>query len=168
MYPLEKLAECLETPYVTSLVKQYEVKKTEFFKETKVVEFLRAVVNKANPLLPKGKVEITIKVRKEFAYDRVLKDIETLAKKAFGDNQKWFVSFHAIPGSIIIMWHVPETLCDTLEQLVYKKAAMLREEGVKEVTLNEKIVLCSIKEVLNNCIDYDMNVIIFIVYTGER
>ena len=140
VYPLEKVAICLEKDDVNMLVKEYEEKKERFFKETTVVEFQRAVVSKAKPALSKGKVEITIKVLEELANKRVLKDIKQLAAEAFDDNQKWFVRFHAIPGSVIVLWHVPESLSDTLEQLVHSKVAMLREEGVEEVTIGGKTV----------------------------
>ena len=57
------------------------------------------------------------------------------------------VHFHVKSGSIIVMWHVPKRLSDTLEQLIYKKAAMLREKGVEEVTIGGKIVYHSTEKV---------------------
>ena len=76
--------------------------------------------------------------------------MEQLAAEAFDDNQKWFVRFHAIPGSVIVLWHVPESLCDTLEQLAHSRAAMLKEEGVEEVTIGGKIVFLSTQEMVNS------------------
>ena len=137
VYPLEKVAICLKRDDVNTLVKEYEVKKEKFLKETTVADFQRAVVSKVKPALSKGKVEVTIKVQERFANEKVLKDMEQLAAEAFDDSQKWFVRFHAIPGSVIILWHVPESL---LKQLVLSKAAMLREEGVEEVTIGGKTV----------------------------
>ena len=149
VYPLEKVALCLERDDVNMLVKEYEEKKEMFLKETTVVAFQRAVVSKAKPALSKGKVEVTIKVQKRLANERVLKDMEQLAVEAFDDNQQWFVHFHAIPGSVIVLWHVPESLSDTLEQLVHSKVAMLREEGVEEVTIGGKTVFLSTQEKVN-------------------
>ena len=64
------------------------------------------------------------------------------------DNLKHsLVHFHVKSGSIIVMWHVPKRLSDTLEQLIYKKAAMLREKGVEEVTIGGKIVYHSTEKV---------------------
>ena len=150
VYPLEKVAICLERDDVKMLVKGYEEKKENFLKETTVVNFQKAVVSEAKPALSKGKVEITIKIQKRLANQKVLKDMEQLAAEAFDDNQKWFVHFHAIPGSVIILWHVPESLCDTLEQLVCSKTAMLRKEGVEEVTIGGKTVFSSTQEKVNN------------------
>ena len=149
VYPLEKVALCLKRDDVNMLVKEYEEKKERFLKETTVVDFQRAVVSKAKPALSKGKVEVTIKVQKRLANERVLKDMEQLAAEAFDDNQKWFVRFHAIPGSVIVLWHVPESLSDTLEQLVHSKVAMLREEGVEKVTIGGKTVFLSTQEKVN-------------------
>ena len=64
VYPLEKVAVCLDRDDVNLLVKEYEKKKEKFLKETTVVEFQRAVVSKTRPALSKGKVEVTIKVQK--------------------------------------------------------------------------------------------------------
>ena len=55
----------------------------------------------SQPCLRKG--EVTIKVQKSLANERVLKDMEQLAVEAFDDNQQWFVHFHAIPGSVIVL-----------------------------------------------------------------
>ena len=149
VYPLEKVAVCLERDDVNMLVQEYKKKKEIFLKETTVVDFHRAVVSKAKPALSKRKVEITIKIQKQLANKKVLKDMEQLAAEAFDDNQKWFVGFHAIPGSVIILWHVPESLCDILEQLVCSKVAMLREEGVEEVTIRGKTVFPSTQGKVN-------------------
>ena len=146
VYLLEKVADCLKSGDMKRLAKEYEEKKERLFKETTVVDFQRAVVSKVKPALSKRKVEVTIKVQKRLANERVLKDMEQLAAEAFDDNQKWFVHFHAIPGSVIVLWHVPESLSDTLEQLVHSKVAMLREEGVEEVTIGGKTVFLSTQE----------------------
>ena len=70
VYPLEKVAVCLERDDVNMLVKEYKEKKENFLKETTVVDFQRAVVSKAKPALSKGKVEVTIKVQKRLANEK--------------------------------------------------------------------------------------------------
>ena len=141
VYYLEVLAEeCLKSDDMKRLVKEYEEKKQKFLEETTVVDFQKAVVSKAKPPLPKGKVEVSIVVQKRSVGDRVLKDMELLASEVFEGNQRRFVSFHAIQGSIILLWYVPESLSDTLEQLVHQKVDILRENGVEEVTLGEDTV----------------------------
>ena len=137
---LAKVAVCLESEDMKILVQEYEEKKQRFLKETTVQDFQKAVVSKAKPPLPKGKMEVSIVVQKRSVGDRVLKDMELLASEVFEGNQRRFVSFHAIQGSIILLWHVPESLSDTLEQLVHKNAAILRENGVEELTLGGECV----------------------------
>ena len=66
------------------------------------------------------------------------------------------MGFHAIPGSVIILWHVPESLCDTLEQLVHSKTAMLRKEGVEEVTIGGKTVFTTQEKVNNKKVYYSL------------
>lgn len=140
VYPLEKVAVCLERDDVNKLVKEYEEKKKRFFNETAVIDFQRAVICKTKPCLSKGKVEVTIKIKKRLANERVLKDMEQLAAEAFEDNQMWFVHFHAIAGSIVLLWHAPEKLCGILTELASCKAALLKENGVEEVTIGGKTV----------------------------
>ena len=140
VFLLEKVALCLNRDDMISLIKQYEKKKEQFFNETTVLEFQKAVVNKAKPSLSKEKVEVAIKVQKRLASERVLKDMDLLAVELFEDNQNQFLSFHAMPGSVIVVWHAPETLRKTLEQLVHQKTAILRDIGVEKVTIGEKCV----------------------------
>ena len=141
VYYLEKVATCLSREDMKCLVKEYEEKKQKFFEETTVLDFQRAVVSKAKPPLPDGKVEITIMVQKQMASKRVLRDMELLATEVFGGHHSRFVSFHAIPGCVILLWHVPESLCDKLEQLALDKAVKLRKKGVKKMTIGGKCVL---------------------------
>ena len=78
---------------------------------------------------------------------RTLKDVEELARKAFQGCENFFISFKVKPGSIIITWYVPESLCEELERLARENAAVLREEGVEEVTIaGEKKVFLSTNE----------------------
>ena len=127
------------------LVKEYEEKKQQFLEETTVQDFQKAVVSKAKLPLPKGKVEVSIVIQKRSVGNKVLKDMEILASEVFGEDQRRFVSFHAIQGSIILLWHVPESLSDILEQLVHQKVDILRENGVEELTLGEDTVFTEVR-----------------------
>ena len=150
VYYLEVLAECLESDDMKRLVQEYEEKKQRFLEETTVQDFQKAIVSKAKPPLPKGKVEVSIVVQKRSVGDRVLKDMELLAREVFEGNLRRFVSFHAIQGSIILLWYVPESLSDKLEQLVHQKVDILRENGVEEVTLGEETVFTEKVRTYNN------------------
>ena len=141
VYALGKVAEYFKRDDVGKLVEDYEVKKESFLKETKISDFMKAVASKVAPALSKGKVELTIKIHRRLANDRILKDMEELATEAFGDHYKFFVRFHAIRGSVILLWHVPERLCEELEQLAFKNTAMLRAKGVDELTIKGNSVL---------------------------
>ena len=121
VYYLQKLSTCLERDDVNQLVKKYDEKKERFLEETTVLEFQKAVIIKAKPALPKRMAEIAIWVPKELATNRILKDIGMLAFKVFEDHQKWFIQFHAFPGSIIISWFVAESLRANLQQLAQEK-----------------------------------------------
>ena len=73
--------------------------------------------------------------------------MEKLARKAFKGWENSFISINAKSGSIIITWYVPESLCEELERLACENAAVLREEGVEEVTIvGEKRVFLSTDE----------------------
>ena len=109
-------------------------------KQTKVRSFQRAVVSRVEPVIPKVRAVVTIKIADETAYNRTLKDIEKLARKGFDDCYKFFVRLHAVVGSVIISWIFPETLSGKLEQLVRTNADIFEEAGVEEVTVGERRV----------------------------
>ena len=77
-----------------------------------------------------------------------MKDVEELARRAFQGCENSFISIKVKPGSIIITWYVPESLREKLEQLACENAAVLREEGVEEVTIEgwDKRVFLSTQE----------------------
>ena len=136
---------------VIESVKEYEDRKEKFLEATTVKQFQQAIVNKAETLPPKGMAEITIRIPAELnireTNKRTLKDVEKLARRAFKGCENYFISIKVKPGSIIITWYVPESLCEELERLARENAAVLREEGVEEVTIaGEKRVFLSIKE----------------------
>ena len=62
-------------------------------------------------------IEVTIKIPKHLATEKILRDMEKLAMQAIGDIQTSFVCFHAFTGSIVICWFVVESLCEVLQQL---------------------------------------------------
>ena len=123
-------------------IEEYEEKKEEFLRATTVKEFQQAVVSKAEAVTPKGMVELTIKIPKEYSVPRTMKDVEELAKKGFKGHHKDFVKIHVKPGSILITWYVPEVFFGELVQLARENAALLREEGVEEVSIVGKKSAC--------------------------
>ena len=137
---------------VIESVKEYEEKREQFLEATTVREFQQAIVSKAETLPPKGMAEITIRIPAELnireTNKRTLKDMEKLARRAFQGCENSFISIKVKPGSIIITWYVPESLCEELARLACENAAVLREEGVEEVTIEgrEKRVFLSTQE----------------------
>ena len=132
---------------IVNKIKEYEEKKEEFLRATTVKEFQQAVVSKAEAVTPKGMASVTIKIPKEYGAPRTMKDVEELAKKGFKGRHKDFVKIHVKPGSIIITWYVPEALYGEILQLAQENAAVLREEGVEEVSIvGEKSVTLSTQD----------------------
>ena len=130
-------------------IEEYEEKKEQFLDATTVKEFQQAIVSKAETLPPKGMAEMTIRIPSNCKVKnlRTLKDVEELAHRAFQGCENSFISIKVKPGSIIITWYVPESLCEELERLARENAAVLREEGVEEVTIvGEKKVFLSTQE----------------------
>ena len=120
---------------IVKKVEEYEEKKEKFLRATTVKEFQQAVVSKAETVTPKGMAAVTIRIPKEYGVPRTLKDVEELAKKGFKGHHKDFVKIHVKSGSIIITWYVPEALYGEIVQLAQENAAVLREEGVEEVSI---------------------------------
>ena len=143
VYYLQKLATtCFERDDVSKLVKQYDEKKDKFLKETMVLDFHKAIKSKAKDL-PEGMARITIRIPRELATNRILKDMEELAIKAFGDKYyNQLVHFHVIAGSVVICWFVVESLCGVLQQLAREKVAVWRQYGVEEVMVGSQCVYC--------------------------
>ena len=138
---LEGLVACFKKDGLTKLVQAYEKEKEDFLKQTKVLSFQRAVVSRVEPIIPKGRAVVTIKIADKNVYNRTLKDIEELARKGFDDDcYKFFISLHAEVGSVIVSWVFPKTLSGKLEQLTHKNAAIFEEAGVEEVTVGGRRV----------------------------
>ena len=114
---LKDLVACFDRDGLTEIVEDYHEKKEAFLKNTTVLSFQRAVVSKAEPVLPRGKAILTIKIPRNMASRRTLKNIEELAMEGFEDCYKSLIRLHAEPGSIIISWVFPEALSGRLEQL---------------------------------------------------
>ena len=120
---------------IVKKIKEYEKKKEEFLRATTVKEFQQAVVSKAETVTPKGMAAVTIKIPKEYGVPRTINDVEELAKKGFKGRHKDFVKINVKPGSIIITWYVPEAYFGEIVQLARENSALLREEGVEEVSI---------------------------------
>ena len=130
---LQDLVAYFNRDELTQLVKNYDEKKETFLKNTTVLSFQRAVVSRAQPVLPRGKAILTIKIPRNMASRRTLKNIEELAMEGFEDCYKSLIRLHAKPGSIIISWIFPEALSGRLEQLICDNAAVFKNAEVEEV-----------------------------------
>lgn len=114
------------------IVKMYETRKDEFLNSTLVVDF-QCVVTQSEFTDPKM-AKLVVKIPKYAANRRTLKDIETLAKEAFGANCfKSFVHLQVEPGSLCVIWWYPDYLTSELKETV--RVDLLLEEGVEEVVI---------------------------------
>ena len=134
-----------------AVVKKYEKKKDEFLEATTVKEFQQAIVSRAETFPPKGMAEVAIRIPAELSVaennKRTMKDVERVAQRTFEGCADKFISIKVKPGSILITWYVPESLSEKVEQLARKNAAVLREEGVEEVSIvGERRVFLSTQE----------------------
>ena len=144
--------ECLVSRFhqsnaIIKTIEKYEEKKEEFLRDTTVREFQQAVVSRAETVLPRGMAAVTIKIPKEYGVPRTMKDVEELAKKAFKGHHKDLIRINVTSGSFIVTWYVPEGLCEELVRLARANIAVLREEGVEEVSIvGEKSVTLSTQD----------------------
>ena len=123
-------------------INEYEEKQEKFLETMAVKEFQHAVVSRAQTDLPKGMAAVSIRVPKvRVGNKRTLKDIKTLASEAFEEQNKHLVKINITPGSIVITWYVPESLCDEFSQLAQKNMAVLREKGVEKVSIVGKNIV---------------------------
>ena len=147
-FRLQKLVACFEKDELNELVEAYEEKKRNFLKNTTVLSFQRAVVSRVEPVLPRGKAVVTIRIPKEMASRRTLRDIEELAKKGFEECHKSLIRLHAVPGSIIISWIFPVALSTKMQHLVCDNLTIFKDAGVEEVTVDGRIVFsCAYQKV---------------------
>ena len=133
---------------IIKTIEKYEEKKEEFLRATTVKEFQQAVVSRAETVTPKRMATVTIRIPEEYGIPHTMKDVEKLAKKAFKGRHKDFVRINVKPGSIVITWYITEGLCEELMQLAGENIAVLREEGVEEVSIvGKKSVTLSTQDV---------------------
>ena len=137
---LKDLVACFDRDGLTEIVEDYNEKKETFLKNTTVLSFQRAVVSMAEPVLPRGKATLTIKISRKLASHRTLKDIEELAMEGFEEGHKSLIRLHAKPGSIIMSWVFPEALSGRLEQLFRDNTTVFKDAEVEEVTIDGKKV----------------------------
>ena len=132
---------------IIKTIKKYEERKEEFLRTTTVKGFQQAVVSRAETVTPRRMATVTIRIPEEYSIPRTMKDVEKLAKKAFKGRHKDFVRINVMPGSIIVTWYIAEGLCEELVQLAQENIAVLREEGVEEVSIvGEKSVTLSTQD----------------------
>ena len=132
IFLLQELVACLKEDDLMKLIQAYEEKKESFLNQTNVRSFQRAVVSRVEPVIPKGRAVVTIKIPIKKVYIQTLTDIEELARKGFDDCHKSFVRLHAEAGLIIVSRVFPETHSSDLEQ---KNANIPDKVGVEEVTV---------------------------------
>ena len=133
---LQDLVEYFNRDELTQLVKNYDEKKETFLKNTTILSFQEAVVSTVQPIPPRGKVTLTIKISKKLATKRTLKDIKELAMEGFKECYRSLIRLHAKPGSIIVSWIFPEALIGRLAQLIHENAAVFKNAEVKEVSID--------------------------------
>ena len=91
---LEQLSIEINHNTMKELVANYNKEKEKFLHETAVVDFHHEVASKVNfPVLDGEKAEVVIRIPQEYAspHSRTLKDVETLAGKAFEEYYQSFI-----------------------------------------------------------------------------
>ena len=135
IYLKQLISQFHQNNAIIQKLEEYEKKKEEFLRDTTVKQFQQAVISKAEAVIPKGMAAVTIKIPKEYGVPRTMKDVEELAIKGFKEHRKTLIKIHVKPGSIIITWLVPEALYEEILQVSRENIAVLREEGVDEVSI---------------------------------
>ena len=144
---LKQLATQFPRDGVDKLINEYNGKMEAFLTETVITEFHQQVSSRAIPVFPGDKATVMIKIPRELASRRTLKDMKELAGKAFGDYYDSFVNLHVVGGSIIISWFFPKHLTDKLEQRARENELIFKQEGVEEVAVAGKVVFLGSSEV---------------------
>ena len=140
IYYLEALVDHLENEMLKQPIEVYKAKMAQFLKDTTILEFQQAVVSRVEPIKPDQMKDITIKVPKKLAKDLALEDLEELVRRGFLESQRYFIHIHMKTGSVIISWFFPEALSGMLEQLARHNAAVFKDAGVEEVTVDGRVV----------------------------
>ena len=140
---LEKLAaRFIRKKKVNMLIQKYKEVMEKFLAETVVTEF-HAALKRMGPVQPRESQDqavIKIAVPESSANKRTLKDMKSLAGRAFGVYHQSFVSLHVVPGSIFITWFFPKTFTKELAQLGRTKSDLFIQKGVKEVEVEGEVV----------------------------
>ena len=144
---LKLLATHFPRDGVEKLIDDYNEKMEAFLTATAITKFHQQVSSRAVPVLPGDKATVTIKIPRELASRRTLKDMKELAGKAFGDYYDSFVNLHVVAGSIIIIWFFPKHLADKLEKRAQENESIFKQEGVEKVAVAGKVVFLRSSEV---------------------
>ena len=118
-------------------------------------------MSRAETVTPRRMATVTIRIPEECSIPRSMKDVEKLAKKAFKGCDKDFVRINVMPGSIVITWYITKGLCEELVCLARENIAVLREEGVEEVSIVEEK---SVRQEVSTQAGHDNDHIICCVY----
>ena len=144
VHPLELLMKVTNTRLgneMKQIVKTYIEKKDKFLNSVVVADFICVVQPKLND--SNNMIEVIIKIPKDSANKRTLKDIETLGREAFEGYFDMFVHMRVIVGSVCIIWLFHKHLTVELKHSV--RTAPLIKEGVEEASIDGDIVLKQVK-----------------------
>ena len=133
-FPNEEVLMCLHN---------YQKMKQLFLCGTRIVKFCSQL-----PDLPKDMCKIHFKVAKATAHEKVLDDIDSLAKDAFGPSYNYLTPMSRYPSSEYITWGIPKIRVADCILWAQAHLPMLNEHGVEEVTVG-KIKLCSCQHEVN-------------------
>ena len=103
---------------------------------TRIVKFCSQL-----PDLPKDMCKVHFKVAKTTAHEKVLYDIDSLAKDVFGPSYNYLTPMGRFPSSDCITWGIPKSRVADCILWAQAHLPMLNEHGVEEVTVG-KIKLC--------------------------
>ena len=144
---LEQLSNEINDNAMKELVAHYNEEKEKFLSEVAVVDFHREVASKVNYQVPCGeKAEVVIRIPREYAspHGRTLKDMETLAGKAFGEYYQSFIRMTVKPGSFLVVWQFPVSLSAKLEHSARDNSDLFVKEGVEVVMVAERVVFTKV------------------------
>ena len=133
-FPNKEVQDCLDN---------YQKMKHRFLSGTRIIDFRSQM-----PDLPKDMCKVHFKVTRATANRKVLEDIDSLAKDAFGPNYKYLTPMTRYPSSEYITWGIPKIHAVDCILWVQSHLAELNKHGVNEVTVG-RIKLCSCQHEVN-------------------
>ena len=148
---LDQLSNKINHNAMKELVASYNEEKEKFLHEVAVIDFHQEVASKVNYHVPDGeKAEVVIRIPYEYvkSNDKTLKDMETLAGKAFGEYYQSFIRMTVKPGSILMVWQFPVSLSLKLEHAARASSDLFAKEGVEVVMVAGRVVFTSDRKVL--------------------